>query len=142
MFYVSIVLNIPLGRITWEYRGSVSVLLVSALLPLTPADNSYTPLRFARVDRTLSNNPSTEEEFATVKGYFVVFRCVMGCKSHHAMLDPYCGGTTCTRAAGSVLLRAKLTMDQEKEFFVRCGVENLLLGLVIVVPRCGEVESS
>ena len=34
---------------------------------------------------------------------------VMGCKSHHAMLDPYCGGTTCTRAAGSVLLRAKLT---------------------------------
>ena len=25
---------------------------------------------------------------------------------------------------------------------VRCGVEDLLLGLVIVVPRCGEVESS
>ena len=46
---------------------------------------------------------------------------VMGCKSHHAMLDPYCGGTTCTRAAGSVLLRAKLTRGQQSEFLVRCG---------------------
>ena len=55
------------------------------------------------------------------------------------MLDPYCGGTTCTRAAGSVLLRAKLTRGQ-LEFgvvvrcgVVRCGVEDLLLGLF----RCG-----
>ena len=39
--YTIIVLNIPLGRITGEYRDSVSVLLVSALIPLTPADNSY-----------------------------------------------------------------------------------------------------
>ena len=51
------------------------------------------------------------------------------------MLDPYCGGTTCTRAAGSVLLRAKLTWGRESEFcvvrcgVVRCGVEDLLLGL-------------
>ena len=63
------------------------------------------------------------------------------------MLDPYCGGTTCTRAAGSVLLRAKLTGGQRESVvwwvvLVRCGVENLLLGLVIVVSRCGEVESS
>ena len=62
MFYVSIVLNIPLGRIKWEYRDSVSVVLVSARLLLTPADNSYTPFLFERADLTLSGNPSTEEE--------------------------------------------------------------------------------
>ena len=71
---------------------------------------------------------------------------VMGCKSHHAMLDPYCGGTTCTRAAGSGLLRAKLTRGQRERVgfvvLVRCEVEDLLLGLLIVVPRCGEEKSS
>ena len=74
MFYVSIVLSIPLVRITREYRGSVSVLLVSALLPLTPADNSYTPSSLHESTVLGANNPSTEEEFATVKGYFVLLR--------------------------------------------------------------------
>ena len=66
MFYVSIFLNIPLGRIKWEYRDSVPVLLGSARLPLTPADNSYTPLLFERADLTLSRNPSTEEELIII----------------------------------------------------------------------------
>ena len=59
---MSLVLNIPLGRIKWEYRDSVSVLLVSACLLLTPSDKSSTSLLFARADLTLSGNPSTEEE--------------------------------------------------------------------------------
>ena len=71
MFYVSIVLNIPLGRITGEYRDSVFVLLVSALL-LTPADNSYTPLLFYESTVLEANNPSTEEEFANMEGLFCI----------------------------------------------------------------------
>ena len=47
-------LKYTIGKDYMEYRGSVSVLLVSALLPLTQADNSYTPLLFARVDHTRS----------------------------------------------------------------------------------------
>ena len=60
MFYVSLVLNIQLGRVKWEYRNSVSVLLVSACLLLTPSDKSCTSLLLARADLTLSENTSTE----------------------------------------------------------------------------------
>ena len=70
MFYVSLVLNIPLGRINWEYRDSVSVLLVSACLLLTPSDKSSTSLQFARADLTLIGNPSTEEELTDAEGSF------------------------------------------------------------------------
>ena len=52
----------------------------------------------------------------------------MGCKSHHAMLDPYCGGTTCTRAAGSVLLRAKLIRGQSEFVLGRSVVGGSLWG--------------
>ena len=62
MFYVSLVLNTQLGRIKWEYRDSVSVLLVSACLIITSSDKSCTSLLFARADLTLSGNPSNEEE--------------------------------------------------------------------------------
>ena len=48
---------------------------------------------------------------------------VMGCQSHHAMLDPYCGGTACTRAAGSILLRAKLTRGELEWVLGCCSVE-------------------
>ena len=62
MFYVSLVLNIQLERVKWEYRDSVSVLLASACVLLTPSDKSCTSLLLARADLTLSGNPSTEEE--------------------------------------------------------------------------------
>ena len=50
------------------------MLLVSALLPRTPADNSYTPLLLARVACTLSKHPSTEKEFAKTKGFILLRR--------------------------------------------------------------------
>ena len=43
-------------------RDSVSVMLVSACLLLTPSDKSCTSLLFARADLTLSGNPSNDEE--------------------------------------------------------------------------------
>ena len=70
MFYVCLVLNIPLGRIKWEYRDSASVLLVSACLLLTPSDKSSTSLLSARADLTLSGNPSPEEELTNAEGFF------------------------------------------------------------------------
>ena len=70
MFYVSLVLNTQLGRIKWEYRDSVSVLLVNACLLLTPSDKYCTSLLSARADLTLSGNPSTEEELYWAEVFF------------------------------------------------------------------------
>ena len=67
---VSLVLNLQLGRVTWEYRDSVSVLLVSACLLLTPSDKSCTSLFFSLADHTLSGNPSTEEDLTKAEGFF------------------------------------------------------------------------
>ena len=76
MCNVSLVLNIQLGRVTWEYRDSVSVLLVSACLLLTPSDKSCTSLLFSLADHTLSGNPSTEEELTKAEGFFLL--CDLG----------------------------------------------------------------
>ena len=71
MFYVSLVLNIQLGRVKLEYRDSVSVLLVSASLLRTPSDKSCTSLLLARADLTLSGNPSTEEELTKAEFFLL-----------------------------------------------------------------------
>ena len=44
------------------------MLFVSACLLLTPSDKSCTSLLFARVDLTLSGNPSTEDELYWAEG--------------------------------------------------------------------------
>ena len=68
MFFVSLVLNIQLGRIKGESGDSVSMVLslISFFLHLLI---SCTSLLFARVDLTLSGNPSTVEELTKAEGF-------------------------------------------------------------------------